>query len=115
MSDLPKTTEQCQTPNRRDILLASTALAAASITVNASTEATYAQSRSRQVGRPTLSTSSLTISAMAERKAIDLPYIHSWTAVHFGKILKDFALSVRREPLIPAGALLDHVPRAKPT
>jgi arylsulfatase A-like enzyme len=45
-----------------------------------------------------------------ERTAIDLPYIHSWTAAHFGKILKDFALSVRREPLIPAGAPLDHVP-----
>ena len=23
-----------------------------------------------------------------ERKAIDLPYIHSWTAAHFGKIMK---------------------------
>jgi arylsulfatase A-like enzyme len=46
-----------------------------------------------------------------ERKAIDLPYIHSWTAVHFGKILKEFELSVSREPLIPAGAPLDHVPR----
>jgi arylsulfatase len=45
-----------------------------------------------------------------ERKAIDLPYIHSWTAVHFGKILKEFAASVKREPLIPAGAPLDHVP-----
>jgi arylsulfatase A-like enzyme len=48
-----------------------------------------------------------------ERKAIDLPYIHSWTAVHFGKILKDFAQSVAREPLIPAGAPLDHVPGRK--
>ncbi|MBX9827714.1 MAG: arylsulfatase [Xanthobacteraceae bacterium] len=45
-----------------------------------------------------------------ERKPIDLPYIHSWTAVHFGKILKDFAASVKREPLVPAGAPLDHVP-----
>lgn len=45
-----------------------------------------------------------------ERKPIDLPYIHSWTAVHFGKIMKDFERSVRREPLIPAGAALDHVP-----
>lgn len=48
-----------------------------------------------------------------ERKAIDLPYMHSWTAVHFGKILKDFEQSVRREPLIPAGASLDHVPLRK--
>jgi arylsulfatase len=49
-----------------------------------------------------------------ERKAIDLPYMHSWTAVHFGKILKDFTASVQHEPLIPAGALLDHVPSRKP-
>ena len=50
-----------------------------------------------------------------ERKAIDLPYIHSWTAAHFGRIMKDFAQSVAREPLIPAGAPLDHVPKRKPT
>jgi arylsulfatase A-like enzyme len=48
-----------------------------------------------------------------ERKAIDLPYMHSWTAVHFGGILKEFAASVKREPLIPAGAALDHVPARK--
>jgi arylsulfatase len=48
-----------------------------------------------------------------ERKAIDLPYMHSWTAVHFGGILKEFAASVKREPLIPAGAPLDHVPARK--
>jgi arylsulfatase A-like enzyme len=45
-----------------------------------------------------------------ERKPMDLPYIHSWVAVHFGKILKEYAASVHREPLIPAGAPLDHVP-----
>lgn len=45
-----------------------------------------------------------------ERKAIDFPYIHSWTEVHFGKLLKQFEESVKREPLIPAGAPLDHVP-----
>jgi arylsulfatase A-like enzyme len=45
-----------------------------------------------------------------ERKAFDLPYLHSWTLVHFGKILRGFEASVRREPLIPAGAPLDHVP-----
>jgi arylsulfatase len=49
-----------------------------------------------------------------ERKPVDLPYLHSWTAVHFGKILKDFAASVKREALIPAGALLDHVPGGRP-
>jgi arylsulfatase len=45
-----------------------------------------------------------------ERKPLDYPYIHSWTAVHFGKILRAFETSVEREPLIPAGAPLDHVP-----
>ncbi|MBN9088038.1 MAG: arylsulfatase [Reyranella sp.] len=45
-----------------------------------------------------------------ERKPIDYPYIHSWTAVHFGRILRGFQASVGREPLIPAGAPLDHVP-----
>lgn len=45
-----------------------------------------------------------------ELEPFDLPYLHSWTAVHFGKILKDFAVSVEREPLIPAEAPLDHVP-----
>ena len=45
-----------------------------------------------------------------ERKAVDLPYIHSWTAVHFGKLLRQFEGSVKRESLIPAGAPLDHVP-----
>lgn len=48
-----------------------------------------------------------------ERKPIDLPYMHTWTAVHFGNILKDFAKSVKREPLIPAGAPLDFVPKPK--
>ena len=46
-----------------------------------------------------------------ERKPFDFPYVHSWTSIHFGKILKEFAASVQREPLIPAGAPLDHVPR----
>jgi hypothetical protein len=34
--------------------------------------------------------------------------MHSWTAAHFGKILKEFGESVRREPLIPAGAPVDY-------
>jgi arylsulfatase len=49
-----------------------------------------------------------------ERKAFDLPYMHSWVAAHFGTILKEFAESVRHEPLIPAGAPLDHVPARTP-
>jgi hypothetical protein len=49
-----------------------------------------------------------------ERRPIDLPYIHSWTAVHFGKILREFRASVKRERPIPAGAPLDYVPNGKP-
>ncbi|MDR7133896.1 arylsulfatase [Lysobacter niastensis] len=48
-----------------------------------------------------------------EREAFDLPYLHSWVGVHFAKILGDFARSVKREPPIPAGAPLDHVPVSK--
>jgi arylsulfatase A-like enzyme len=48
-----------------------------------------------------------------ERKAYDFPYMHSWTMVHFGKILKEYADSVQREPLIPLGAPLDYVPVRK--
>lgn len=48
-----------------------------------------------------------------ERKAFDFPYVHSWATVHFGKILKEFAASVNREPLVPAGAPIDHVPKRK--
>ncbi len=45
-----------------------------------------------------------------EQNSFDLPYLHSWTALHFGRILKQYEASVKREPLIPAGAPLDHVP-----
>lgn len=45
-----------------------------------------------------------------ERKPLNLPHLHTWVFAHFGKILKDFTDSVRREPLIPAGAPLDYVP-----
>jgi len=48
-----------------------------------------------------------------ERESFDLPYLHSWVGVHFAKILGDFAHSVQREPPIPAGAPLDHVPLLK--
>lgn len=48
-----------------------------------------------------------------ERKAFDFPYVHSWATVHFGKILKEFAASVNREPLVPAGAPLDYIPKRK--
>lgn len=45
-----------------------------------------------------------------EREAFSLPYLHSWTAGHFNRLLGEFQASVRREPLIPTGAPLDHVP-----
>jgi arylsulfatase len=45
-----------------------------------------------------------------EEKAFDQPYLHTWVAAHAGKILLEFSESVKREPLIPAGAPLDHVP-----
>jgi hypothetical protein len=48
-----------------------------------------------------------------ERKPYDFPYLHSWTGVHFGKILKGFGESVQRKPLIPAGAPLNYVPTRK--
>jgi arylsulfatase len=47
-----------------------------------------------------------------EREAISLPHLHTWVAHHVNKLIGDFEASVRREPLIPAGAALDHVPRA---
>jgi arylsulfatase len=48
-----------------------------------------------------------------ERNPVNFPYLHTWTMVHFSKILKEFAESVRREPLVPAGAPLDYVPRRR--
>ena len=45
-----------------------------------------------------------------EREPISLPHLHSWTATHFNRILGEFHASLRREPLTPAGAPLDHVP-----
>ena len=45
-----------------------------------------------------------------ERKPVDLPYVHSWTAAHFGNILGKLQESAKREPFIPQGAPLDHVP-----
>lgn len=46
-----------------------------------------------------------------ERKPYNYPYLHTWVFAHVGKIMADYRDSVKREPLIPAGAPLDHVPR----
>jgi arylsulfatase A-like enzyme len=45
-----------------------------------------------------------------ERETVSLPYLHTWTATHFNKIIGDFEASLRGEPAIPMGAPLDHVP-----
>jgi arylsulfatase len=45
-----------------------------------------------------------------EREAVSLPHLHSWVAAHFNKLIGEFEASVRREPVIPMGAPLDHVP-----
>jgi arylsulfatase len=48
-----------------------------------------------------------------EREPFNPVYLHSWTMTHFGRLLKEFEMSVAREPLIPAGAPLDYVPNAE--
>jgi arylsulfatase len=45
-----------------------------------------------------------------EREPLDLPYMHSWTVTHFNRLLGEFQDSVKREPLVPAGAPLDYRP-----
>ncbi|GGD39441.1 sulfatase-like hydrolase/transferase [Pseudoxanthomonas indica] len=45
-----------------------------------------------------------------EREAFALPHLHSWTASHFNRLMAEFAESVKREPLTPAGAPIGHVP-----
>ena len=47
-----------------------------------------------------------------EREAVSLPYLHSWVATHFNRLVAEFQASVHREPLIPLGAPLDHSPKA---
>jgi arylsulfatase len=46
-----------------------------------------------------------------EREPMSLPHLHTWTAHHLNRLIGEFEASVRREPLIPMGAPLDHVPR----
>jgi arylsulfatase len=48
-----------------------------------------------------------------EREPLNLPYLHSWTAAHFNRLLGEFQASTAREPPIPAGAPLDFVPATK--
>ena len=46
-----------------------------------------------------------------ERGPYNYPHIHSWVTSHAAKILASFKSSVEQEPLIPAGAPLDFIPK----
>lgn len=46
-----------------------------------------------------------------EREPVDYPYLHTWVYAHINRLLGEYRASVAREPLIPAGAPLDYVPR----
>lgn len=52
----------------------------------------------------------LTSADPQEREPLNLPYLHSWTATHFNRLLVGYQASVQREPPVPAGAPLDFVP-----
>jgi arylsulfatase A-like enzyme len=46
-----------------------------------------------------------------ERNPANYPHLHTWVMAHVGRILREYGDSVQREPLIPAGAPLDYVPK----
>ena len=45
-----------------------------------------------------------------EREPVSLPHLHTWTAYHLNKLIRDFEESVHREALIPMGAPPPYVP-----
>lgn len=49
-----------------------------------------------------------------EREPFNLPHLHTWTVTHFNRLLGAYRASLQREPLIRAGAPLDHVPARQP-
>lgn len=49
-----------------------------------------------------------------EREPFNYPHLHSWVHRHTSRILQEFHESTQREPLIPAGAPLNFVPKRKP-
>ncbi len=48
-----------------------------------------------------------------EREDVAIPYLHSWTAFHFSRILSEFRASAQRKAPIPEGARLEFEPRVK--
>jgi len=48
-----------------------------------------------------------------EREPLDYPYLHTWVGAHVAKTPEAYQDSMKREPLIPVGAPLDYVPKAK--
>jgi arylsulfatase len=46
-----------------------------------------------------------------ETQPVEPRHFSTWTMAHFERLMKEFAESVKREPLIPCGAPLDYVPR----
>jgi arylsulfatase A-like enzyme len=48
-----------------------------------------------------------------EREPYDYPYIHTWVGAHTARLLTEYQKSLRRESLIPCGAPLGYVPKAK--
>ena len=51
------------------------------------------------------------ISDPKEREPVNAQYLHTWVMGPAGQLLRRFQESVKREPLIPAGAPVDFVPR----
>jgi arylsulfatase len=46
-----------------------------------------------------------------EREAVPLPHLHTWVASHVMRLIGGFQASANKEPPIPMGAPLDHVPK----
>jgi arylsulfatase len=45
-----------------------------------------------------------------EREPVNHQHLHTWTMRHFARLINEFEASVKKEPLIPLGAPIDHVP-----
>jgi arylsulfatase len=50
-----------------------------------------------------------------EREPVPLPHLHTWVATHVNRLIGEFEASTKREPPIPLGAPLDHVPASTKT